>query len=233
VIDAKALERNLIWTEMRMDSLASSDRLDAPAALDGLRPRQRRRVHRAPVERRPAVVCLSRLHGVSELGRSPGRVRADADALGPGEADGYAWQMTGDPFPNTPSHHVLMSHAFGDHQVSNWAAAVEARAARACARRRSTRSATRPRATGTSGRSGRSSLIRTTARRSRCGTRARSSDNCSAETAALLLVNPPAFGDCPAGQPQNEWGGHDPHEASVTDQCGGQPCHSRGWMGAQ
>jgi hypothetical protein len=35
--------------------------------------------------------------------------------------------MTGDPFPNTPSHHVLMSHAFGDHQVSNWAAAVEAR----------------------------------------------------------------------------------------------------------
>ena len=44
-----------------------------------------------------------------------------------GEADGYAWHMTSDPYPNTPAHKVLMNVAFGDHQVSNWAAAVEAR----------------------------------------------------------------------------------------------------------
>src|SRR3954463_923527 len=44
-----------------------------------------------------------------------------------GEADGYAWHMTSDPFPNTPKHHLLMNVAFGDHQVTNWAAAVEAR----------------------------------------------------------------------------------------------------------
>jgi hypothetical protein len=44
-----------------------------------------------------------------------------------GEADGYAHHITDDPFPNTPSHHVLLSMAFGDHQVSNWTTAVEAR----------------------------------------------------------------------------------------------------------
>ncbi|MEY2403180.1 MAG: hypothetical protein QOD38_731, partial [Acidimicrobiaceae bacterium] len=44
-----------------------------------------------------------------------------------GEADGYAWHMTDDPYRNTPAHEVLMSLSFGDHQVSNWAAAVEAR----------------------------------------------------------------------------------------------------------
>jgi hypothetical protein len=44
-----------------------------------------------------------------------------------GEADGYAWHMTDDPYPNTPAHQVLMQIAWGDHQVSNWAAMVEAR----------------------------------------------------------------------------------------------------------
>lgn len=44
-----------------------------------------------------------------------------------GEADGYAWHMTTDPLPNTPSHTVLMHPAFGDHQVANVAAEVEAR----------------------------------------------------------------------------------------------------------
>jgi hypothetical protein len=44
-----------------------------------------------------------------------------------GEANGYAWHMTDDPYENTPKHEVLMSLAFGDHQVTNWAAAVEAR----------------------------------------------------------------------------------------------------------
>jgi hypothetical protein len=44
-----------------------------------------------------------------------------------GEADGYAQHITTDPLPNTPAHTVLMHVAFGDHQVSDTAAEVEAR----------------------------------------------------------------------------------------------------------
>jgi hypothetical protein len=43
------------------------------------------------------------------------------------EANGYAAHMTGDPLENTPAHTVLMHAAFGDHQVANVAAEVEAR----------------------------------------------------------------------------------------------------------
>jgi hypothetical protein len=44
-----------------------------------------------------------------------------------GEADAYAAHMTSDPLPDTPAHDVLMHIAYGDHQVSQYAAAVEAR----------------------------------------------------------------------------------------------------------
>jgi hypothetical protein len=44
-----------------------------------------------------------------------------------GEADAYAAHMTSDPLPDTPAHEVLMQTAYGDHQVSQYAAAVEAR----------------------------------------------------------------------------------------------------------
>ncbi len=44
-----------------------------------------------------------------------------------GEADGYAQHMTTHPLPGTPKHTVLMHVAFGDHQVSDTAAEVEAR----------------------------------------------------------------------------------------------------------
>jgi hypothetical protein len=44
-----------------------------------------------------------------------------------GEADGYAQHMTKYPLPDTPRHSVLMTVAFGDHQVTNWASEVEAR----------------------------------------------------------------------------------------------------------
>jgi hypothetical protein len=44
-----------------------------------------------------------------------------------GDPDGYAQQMTSNPLPDTPSHTVLMQIAYGDHQVSMYAAAVEAR----------------------------------------------------------------------------------------------------------
>jgi hypothetical protein len=44
-----------------------------------------------------------------------------------GEANGYAWHMTDDPLPGTPSHDVLLIQAFGDHQVANIATETEAR----------------------------------------------------------------------------------------------------------
>ncbi|HLF69711.1 MAG TPA: hypothetical protein VI541_02010, partial [Actinomycetota bacterium] len=43
------------------------------------------------------------------------------------EADGYAQHMTSDPLPNTPAHQVLMHVAYGDFQVTNFSAEVEAR----------------------------------------------------------------------------------------------------------
>jgi hypothetical protein len=43
------------------------------------------------------------------------------------EPDGYAQHMTTDPYPNTPQHRVLLMAGYGDHQVSNYAAEVEAR----------------------------------------------------------------------------------------------------------
>src|ERR1019366_5229946 len=44
-----------------------------------------------------------------------------------GEPDGYAERMTSNPLPDPPSHQVLMDIAFGDHQVSDYQADVEAR----------------------------------------------------------------------------------------------------------
>jgi hypothetical protein len=43
------------------------------------------------------------------------------------EADGYAQHMTSHPLPDTPAHEILLDEAFGDHQVSDFAAQVEAR----------------------------------------------------------------------------------------------------------
>jgi hypothetical protein len=50
-----------------------------------------------------------------------------------GEPDGYADRMTSDPLPDTPAHQVLMDVAFGDHQVSDYQADVEARTVGAAA----------------------------------------------------------------------------------------------------
>jgi len=43
------------------------------------------------------------------------------------ESNGYAEHMTTNPYPNTPPHEVLLHAAFGDHQVANVTALVEAR----------------------------------------------------------------------------------------------------------
>ncbi|HSJ18918.1 MAG TPA: hypothetical protein VK920_12570, partial [Solirubrobacterales bacterium] len=44
-----------------------------------------------------------------------------------GEGNGYAANMTSNPPPNTPEHNVLLHVAYGDFQVSHYAATVEAR----------------------------------------------------------------------------------------------------------
>jgi hypothetical protein len=43
------------------------------------------------------------------------------------ESNGYAHHITDDPLHDTPAHAVLMTPAFGDHQVTNWATDVMAR----------------------------------------------------------------------------------------------------------
>jgi hypothetical protein len=52
-----------------------------------------------------------------------------------GEPDGYAERMTSKPLPDTPAHQVLMDVAFGDHQVTDYQADVEARTVGARAHR--------------------------------------------------------------------------------------------------
>ena len=44
-----------------------------------------------------------------------------------GEGNGYAHNLTDNPLPNTNEHEVLLQLANGDHQVTNFAAEVEAR----------------------------------------------------------------------------------------------------------
>jgi hypothetical protein len=44
-----------------------------------------------------------------------------------GEPNGYASRMTTNPLPDTPAHQVLLDIAFGDHQVTDYQADVEAR----------------------------------------------------------------------------------------------------------
>jgi hypothetical protein len=44
-----------------------------------------------------------------------------------GEANGYANHVTDDPLPGTPAKEVLLQVAFGDHQVAQVAADVQAR----------------------------------------------------------------------------------------------------------
>jgi hypothetical protein len=52
-----------------------------------------------------------------------------------GEPNGYAHRMTDDPLPDTPAHQVLLDVAFGDHQVTDYQADVEARTVGAAAHR--------------------------------------------------------------------------------------------------
>src|SRR3954453_11373062 len=120
-----------------------------------------------------------------------------------GEADGYAWHMTSDPFPNTPKHQVLMNLAFGDHQVSNWAAAVEARTIGARLRTPALDTFRDP----TTGYQyfGEIPAIPSYPYKGSAITgwdSGQSRDNCPRGPGAPLVVILPAFGGCPEGEPQ-------------------------------
>ena len=140
-----------------------------------------------------------------------------------GEANGYAHHMTTDPLPNTPPHEVLLHVAFGDHQVANVTAEVEARTIGAVDRTptRSTRAAIAGRRPAL-GHPAVDFLPRTRARRSSTGTPARRT--------APTHEPPPREGRDPHGHPRNdvkartaEGGVPEARAASVTEQCGGAP----------
>lgn len=163
-----------------------------------------------------------------------------------GEADGYAWHMTDNPLPDTPKHEVLMNVAFGDHQVSNWAAAVEARTMGARLRTPTLDLFRDP--TGGSQYFGEIPPITSYPYHGSAITVWDSGPvnaNCSKGTPPPPFINVPVFDGCgPAGTPPELRGGEDPHElvrrtvadrtmkalflapnGVVTDQCAGQPCH--------
>jgi hypothetical protein len=168
-----------------------------------------------------------------------------------GEADGYAEQMTTHPLPNTPAHKVLMQVAFGDHQVSDWAAAVEARTIGAYIHGPALDPQRDP--TGGSQYFGLlpaipsypwngSAIVVWDAGKPNSG--------CSLGVGAPPLTNTPPIDGCPSSVPASQWGANDPHEfprntpgarlqksqfdepnGMVADTCGGQPCHTYNYSG--
>ena len=90
-----------------------------------------------------------------------------------GEANGYAHHITTDPLADTPAHKVLMHVAFGDHQVTNVAADVEARTIGASTNVPSLDPGPDPRRRAALERARRSPPSPSTARRSSTSTRAR------------------------------------------------------------
>ena len=171
-----------------------------------------------------------------------------------GEADGYAEHMTTNPLPDTPAHTVLMHVAFGDHQVSDWAAAVEARTIGADLHTPAIDTFRDPLGVGGSTFFGAipaipsypwpgSAIVVWDSGPIRNG--------CSAGNGPPPFPNTPPIAGCPAGVDPSQWGGNDPHEEPrntvaarqqksdfaqpngvVNDVCNGLPCYSRGWNGA-
>jgi hypothetical protein len=152
-----------------------------------------------------------------------------------GEANGYAWHMTRDPYPNTPRHTVLLHEAFGDHQVANVATEVEARVIGARLRT----PALDPR--------------RSRDRRPFFGIRRITTLPWRGNALVVYDIGPPrgALGTPPppVGNVPPE-AGADPHamtafepaaaaqfaeflriDGSFVDTCGGRPCYASGWTG--
>ncbi len=75
----------------------------------------------------PFLFASSGSTGYSDNSLDPLILSLMAQVWDRGEPDGYAQQMTSTALPNTPTHNVMMQIAYGDHQVSQYAATVEAR----------------------------------------------------------------------------------------------------------
>lgn len=168
-----------------------------------------------------------------------------------GEADGYAEQMTTHPLPDTPAHKVLMQVAFGDHQVSDWAAAVEARTIGAYIH-----TPTLDPQRDQTGGSRYFGLIPAIPYYPWPGSAivvwdaGKPNSSCSLGVGAPPLTNTPPIDGCPSSIPSSQWGANDPHEfprntpaarlqksefdeptGMVYDTCGGQPCHTYSYSG--
>jgi hypothetical protein len=168
-----------------------------------------------------------------------------------GEADGYAENMTTHPLPNTPAHTVLMHVAFGDHQVSDWTAAVEARTIGAYIHT-PTLDPERDPLAGPSY----FGMIPAIPYYPWPGSAivvwdsGAPNGDCSLGTGAPPLTDTPPIDGCPASVPSSQWGGNDPHElprntvaarlqksefdepnGKVYDVCNGLPCHSTEYSG--
>jgi hypothetical protein len=168
-----------------------------------------------------------------------------------GEADGYAENMTTHPLPYTPAHTVLMHLAFGDHQVSNFAAAVEARTIGAYIHTPTLDPQRDP--TGGSQYFG---LIPAIPYYPWPGSAivvwdaGKPNADCSLGVGAPPFTNTPPIDGCPSSVPSSQWGANDPHEfprntpaarqqksdfdklnGVVNDVCNGAPCHTYNYSG--
>jgi hypothetical protein len=168
-----------------------------------------------------------------------------------GEADGYAQHMTIHPLPDTPAHKVLMHVAFGDHQVSDWTAAVEARTIGAYLHTPTLDPARDPLAGGSYFGS-----IPPIPRYPWPGSAivvwdsGAISPGCKLGTGTPPFTDTPPINGCPSDVTPSQWGGNDPHElprrtpaarlqksefdqpnGMVHDVCGGLPCHSATYSG--
>jgi hypothetical protein len=168
-----------------------------------------------------------------------------------GEADGYAENMTTHPLPHTPAHTVLMHVAFGDHQVSDFAAAVEARTIGAYIHWPVLDTARDP--TGGSQYFG---LIPPIPSYPWNGSAivvwdaGQPTADCQRGVGAPPFTDTPPVNGCPSSLPYSSWGANDPHEyprntpaarqqksdfelpnGVVNDVCGGQPCHTYNFSG--
>ena len=146
-----------------------------------------------------------------------------------GDPDGYAEQMTTHPLPDTPPHPVLMQIAYGDFQVSMYAAAVEARTIGASAYRPAL-DPDRSRDAACSPDCRRSPSFRSRDRRSRSGTQVPAACSRRPSRTSLRSRRPNNIDphedvrNTPAAQLQMSdfW----QPDGKIVNICGGQPCHS-------
>ena len=157
-----------------------------------------------------------------------------------GEANGYAHHMTATRCRTRPPHKVLLHEAFGDHQVANVAAEVEARTIGARLRTpgAGSRAGTATAIPTTASR--RSGATRSTARRSWSGTSARCARTARRDrrhAAAADHQHAARDGGGPAPAPRSDPSARIQKSeflklgGRVMDVCGPHPCYADGWTG--